>query len=790
MKFTLSWLKEYLDTNSSLEEISKTLTNIGLEVESIEDKSKTHNYFSVAKIIDAKAHENSTKLKICQVQTIDSENPLQIICGASNARSGIKVAYAPIGAIIPANQMVIKKAKIAGVESNGMLCSSEELKLEGDSEGIIEIEDKYEIGTKITDIYGLNDAIIEINVTPNRGDCLGIYGIARDLSASGIGKLKNLELAEIKSQFPFPLDVKNNAIEACPFAAFRKIRNVKNCESPKWLKDKLSSVGINSISAIVDITNFVMIALNRPMHAYDAKKIEDFIDIRFAKNEEKFTSLKKEELVLDDKILLISDSKKAVGVAGVIGSNNSSCDLETDEIILESAFFNPSTIAYSGRKLNILSDARYRFERGVDINSCVQGIELATKLILEICGGEASEIKLSGQEIQQNKIIEFDLNKIKKLIGVEITKEKVSEILLKLNFFNKEISENKLLVSIPSNRHDISQQEDLVEEVVRIFGYDKIIPQKLEIEETRSINNKIRQVRSKLITNGLIETINWSFCDENLIDLFTEKNNQLLLANPIALQLNYMRPNLIIGLLESYRKNSLRNFSDLSLFEIGKIFLGTKESEQKLMISGLRAGKNKQQDHYRDQRDFDIFDVKKDFFDIVDIYGIRAESLQIDVSNPPKYYHPHRFAALKLGKNPIGYFGEIHPKITKKFDLKNRINVFEIFADNFPTTTKSSSKNFVINDLQNVERDFAFLVNDELAVGELVKTIYNCDKQLIKEVNIFDIFSGQNISQGKKSVALRVKIQPLEKTLTSEEIDVISKKIIDAAAKFYGAVLR
>lgn len=293
MKFTLSWLKEYLDTNSSLEEISKTLTNIGLEVESIEDKSKTHNYFSVAKIIDAKAHENSTKLKICQVQTIDSENPLQIICGASNARSGIKVAYAPIGAIIPANQMVIKKAKIAGVESNGMLCSSEELKLEGDSEGIIEIEDKYEIGTKITDIYGLNDAIIEINVTPNRGDCLGIYGIARDLSASGIGKLKNLELAEIKSQFPFPLDVKNNAIEACPFAAFRKIRNVKNCESPKWLKDKLSSVGINSISAIVDITNFVMIALNRPMHAYDAKKIEDFIDIRFAKNEEKFTSLKK-----------------------------------------------------------------------------------------------------------------------------------------------------------------------------------------------------------------------------------------------------------------------------------------------------------------------------------------------------------------------------------------------------------------------------------------------------------------------------------------------------------------
>ncbi|MBU6339471.1 MAG: phenylalanine--tRNA ligase subunit beta [Rickettsiales bacterium] len=790
MKFTLSWLKEYLDTKASLEEICKTLTDIGLEVESVADKTKTYGYFSVAKIIEAKPHENSTKLKICQVQTIDSKAPLQIICGAANARTGIKVAYAPIGSVIPANQMVIKKAKIAGVESNGMLCSTEELELEGNSEGIIEIDDKYEIGTKITDIYGLNDATIEINVTPNRGDCLGVYGIARDLSASGIGTLKNIEITETKSQFSFKADVVNNAIEACPFAAFRSIKNVKNCESPKWLKDKLSSVGVNSISAIVDITNFVMLTLNRPMHSYDASKIEGVIDIRFAENNEKFTSLKKEEFVLDDKILLISDSKKAVGIAGIIGSNNSSCEFETNEIILESAFFNPSNIAYAGRKLSILSDARYRFERGVDINSCLLGIEFATKLILEICGGEASEIKLVGKQEQNNKTIEFDLNKIKKLIGIEISETKASEILSKLNFSSKKISENKLLVSVPSNRHDVSQVEDLIEEVIRIFGYNNVTPQKLDVEQVTNINNKVRQVRSSLATSGLIETINWSFCDDNLIDSFADKNDQLLLANPIAAQLNYMRPNLIIGLLESYRKNSLRNFSDLSLFEIGKIFLGTKESEQKLMVSGIRAGKNKEQDHYHDQRDFDIFDVKKDFMKVMEIYGIRQESLQIDALNPPKYYHPHRFAALKLGKNLIGYFGEIHPTIIKKFDLKNRVNAFEVFIDNLPQVTKSSNKNFVINDLQNVERDFAFLVNDEIAVGELTKTISNCDKQLIKEVNIFDIFSGKNIPQGKRSVALRVRIQPLEKTLTSEEIDAISKKIIDAAAKFYGATLR
>jgi len=787
MKFNLSWLKEYLDTNASLEEICAKLTSIGLEVESVEDKAKILAPFAVAKILEAKPHENSTKLQICSVQTADSATPLQIICGAPNARSGIKVAYAPIGSVIPTNQMVIKKAKIAGVESNGMLCSARELALGNEDAGIIEIDEKWEIGSKITDVYSLNDAVIEINVTPNRGDCLGIFGIARDLAASGIGSLKNPEIKKTNGAFALSLPINNKASDSCGFAAFRQIKNVKNCESPKWLKDKLQSLGMNSISAIVDVTNYVMICLNRPMHAYDASKIDAELQIRYAKNDEKFISLKNEEFVLDEKILVISDSKKAVGIAGVIGSSNSSCDLETKDILLEAAFFSPSTISYSGRKLNILSDARFRFERGVDDATCESGIDLATQLILEICGGEASEVKIIGQK-SENQKISFDVNKIEKLIGIKVEQNKAFEILQNLGFAPQNKSTSEIIVSIPSHRHDVSQEQDLIEEVVRIYGYNNIIAKQLPVEQVVDANNLIHKARKYLASQGMIETISWSFVDENLVEFFAKKNAQLILQNPISIEMNHMRPTLAIGLLESYKKNVARNFSNLSLFEIGNIF---DEQGQKLMISGIRAGKNKEPNHYHDERDFDIFDVKKDFLGVVEIFGLRAESLQLSTSDAPKYYHPHRFAALKLGKNTIGYFGEIHPQIAKKFDLKNRVNIFEIFADNLPNQQKSGSfKAFTINDLPVVERDFAFLVNKDQAVGEMVKTIQNCDKQLIKEVEIFDIFSGKNIAEDKKSVALRIKIQSENKTMTSEEIDVIGKKIIEAVGKFYGASLR
>ncbi len=787
MKLTLSWLKEHLETSATLEEICAKLTSIGLEVESVEDKAKILAPFAVAKILEATPHENSTKLKICQVQTADSATPLQIICGAPNARTGLKVAYAPIGSVIPTNQMVIKKAKIAGVESNGMLCSARELGLGNEDAGIIEIDEKWEIGTKITEVFGLSDAVIEINVTPNRGDCLGIVGIARDLAATGIGTLKNPQIKKLERQFSSAIEIKNEAPDACNYAAFRHLKNVKNCESPKWLKEKLGAIGVNSISAIVDVTNYVMLVLNRPMHAYDAAKINGALSIRFAKNNEKFTSLKNDEFILDEKMLVIADEQKTLGLAGIIGAANSCCDLETSEILLESAFFALTTIAYAGRKLNILSDARFRFERGVDEATCESGIDLATQLILEICGGEVAETKISGAKSAAKKI-EFDLTKIKKLIGLEIASEKAEQILLDLGFALEKVTDEKLLVTIPTHRHDISLNQDLIEEVVRIFGYETISKTALPSNfSEKSSPNILHQVRSRLAASGMIETISWSFVDANLVEIFAEKNEKLILKNPISIELNHMRPTLAMGLLESYRKNVLRNFADLSLFEIGNVFA----SDQKSMIAGLRAGKNKEQNHFHDERDFDVFDVKKDFFDVIEIFGLKAESLQMSASDAPKYYHPHRFAALKLGKNLVGYFGEIHPAIAKKFDLKNRVNLFEIFVDALPQAQKSSSrKSFVINDLQLVERDFAFLVNKDQAIGDLIKTIANCDKQLISDVNIFDIFSGKNIAEDKKSVALRVKIQPIEKTLTSDEIDAISKKIIEAVAKFYGATLR
>jgi len=785
MKFSLSTLKEFFDTSATLEEICSTLTDIGLEVENCEDKAKNLAQFSVAQIIEAKPHENSNKLKICLVKTAENKEPLQIICGASNARSGIKVAYAPIGSIIPSNQMLIKKAKIAGVESNGMLCSAKELAIGNEDVGIIEIDEKFEIGTKISEVFSLNDAIIEINVTPNRGDCLGVYGIARDLSATNIGKIKPLDIPTISPKFNFEYKIDNNAPSACGFAVFRILKNVKNRPSPKWLVDKLNYVGINSISAVVDITNYVMHVLNRPMHAYDCTKIKDSITIRFANENENFISLKNEQYLLENKILTICDNQKILSLAGIIGGLQSCCDIDSSQILLESAFFNQSTISYSGRKLNIHSESRHRFERGVDQKTCQQGIEMATKLILEICGGEASEIKLVGK-IDNQKTIKFDFKKIVELIGINIDKEIVLKILNSLGFK----IDNDFNIEVPSHRHDIFSSEDIVEEIIRIYGYNKINKQELKItnnyyQKTLDLNHKARFCLS---SRGMIETINWSFNDDKLIEIFGKINENLILENPISSEMNHMRTSLVIGLVNSYKKNYLRNFQNLSLFEIGNIF---DNNIQKNMIAGLRAGKNKEQNHYHDYRDFDIFDVKKDFLEIIDIFNIRPESLQIIDNSAPTYYHPFRSAKIILGKTIIGYFGEIHPQIVNKFDLKNRLNFFEIFTDNIPKINKSNiRKTFISNDLPVVERDFAFIVDKNLNIETLIRSINNIEKNLIKEINIFDIYSGANIDSNKKSVAFRIKIQSSEKTLTSDEIENISTKIIAVAINNHQAVLR
>lgn len=794
MKFTQSWLEEYIQFDATTAQLIEKLTAIGLEVEEYEDYAASYADFRVAKVIDAVKHENSDKLSICKVENHKGDI-LQIVCGAKNVRAGIKIALAPIGSIIPANKMVIKKAKVAGVESHGMICSASELLVGEDGDGIIEIDDKYEVGTLISEIYGLNDAIIDVNITPNRGDCLGVYGVARDLAAAGFGKLISPEIKTVESKFAPDFNAKIAANKGCEMALFRKIKDVKNCQSPDWLKNKLEKVGINSISAIVDITNYVMMVLNRPMHAYDGAKISGDINIRFAQDGEKFLSLNDIDYELNEEILTISDDKNILAIAGVIGSKDSGCSEETNDIILESAFFTPDEVANSGRVLNILSDSRYRFERGVDYKTCQQGIDLATSLILEICGGSAGEIlSVESQNFDKNlRQITFNFNNVKKLIGIDIEESYAVAILSNLGFVAEKTVEN-YIITIPSHRSDVAGEADIIEEIVRIYGYDKIKAEKISLVAKKNDRNFYDEVRSHLVAAGLVENINYSFCDSKFAAEFTDIKEELFIANPIAENLDYMRPNLVIGLLQSYKKNYLRGNQDVANFEIGRVFNGVDKKLQNNVVAGLFAGKNLSKSHYNIDRDQDIFDAKEKLLDLVEILGVKPENLIIDDSNPYCYCHPHRFASFKLGKMVVAYVAQIHPKITKSLGIKKEVYIFEIFIDQFAPKllenfAKVSKKSFISNDLQPVYRDYAFVIDKDSKTGDLIKIIKNCDKKLINNVEIFDIYQGDNLEQGKKSIALRVKIQPQGNSLTTEQIDQISDNIIkQVEAKISGKI--
>lgn len=794
MKFTLSWLFEYIDTKASCEEICIALTNIGLEVESVDDLSKKYNGFSVAQIVEAKPHQDSKKLKICQVKNSQSQDLIQVICGAANARDGIKVAMADIGAIVPNNQMEIKKAKIAGVESCGMLCSAQELDIDNEDDGgIIEIDEKWSIGTPIAEVFGLNDVVIEINVTPNRGDCLGVYGIARDLAAYGIGRLRDIKLPKITTKEKFKFNIDNSAKDLCPNISFCYIKNLQNVQSPDWLKKRLLSVGVNSISAIVDVTNYIMLTFNQPMHAYDASKINgDSINIRLANDNEEFLTLKDQQINLDDQSLVIADDSQILSLAGIIGGKNSACDDQTNQIILEAAFFDDRSVARTGRKYNILSDSRYRFERGVDVKTSEIAINFAINLINQICGGENSNIKVVSDKYN-SKEVKFNIDEFNKIIGIKIEADIAIDILKKLGFELKKITNlgfDEFLLKIPSWRHDISISRDIIEEVIRIYGYNKINNSAIKFEQ--NLDKKINiedQIRVNLVNRNYQEVCSWSFVDSKIIDKFTKFNSNMLLANPISQEMDYLRPNLIIGLLQSLAINFLRGFNDLSFFEIGNVFIENPQLQKKL-ISGVRVGKNKPSDHYNEVREYDFFDVKSDILDLITIFGIRADNIKIDNSNAVKYYHPYRFANLYLGKKIIGYIGELNPLILKDFDIKERVYGFELFVDNLPKPNVKIAKPYQISDFQESIRDFAFLIDNDMAIGGLIDDIYKIDRNLIQNVVIFDIYRGQKIADDKKSIALRVSIQSLEKTLTSAEIDNISNQIIDLIESKYQANLR
>lgn len=814
MKFTFKWLKEYLDTEATITEICDKLDQIGLEVEEVVDNTEKLKDFNCVLVEEVQNHPDSDHLHICKVKTAKNE-VLQIVCGAPNVKSGMKAILAPIGSIIPNGDFKISKSKIRGVESCGMLCSEKELGIGEDHNGIIELDNNTEIGENIAKIKNIDDAVIDINITPNRGDCCGVYGIARDLSATGIGKLKEFKDYTIEAKTPSPIKVEIRD-ENCLEFAIRYIKDVKNCESPEWLKNKLNAIGITPKSAIVDITNYVMFVLNRPLHCYDADKICESIIVKKSQGGEKFLALDKNEYTLiKDSILITDKNNDILGLAGIIGGNKSATTMETQNIVLESAVFEPISIAKTARSLNINTDAKFRFERGIDFKTTELALNFATYLILNICGGESSEIikaaTCSDSHVCPNgsskkledRVIDFDISSVELILGLKIERQSIIEILKNLGYIVTENVKNlnELHLVIPSWRNDILIKENVVEDIIRIYSYSELkgikitnekISDEKEYVDNKLFYDKMWQVSSLLASHGMTEVISWSFIKEDLAADFAEINDNLRLQNPLNNNLAYMRPTMVPCLLTIAKKNQDNAIENISIFEKGKIFISEKPEGQKRVIAGIRTGLTCEKDVFNTSREYDIYDVKKDIFDILKIFNISGDSLII-TNDVPKYYHPERSGAIKMGNIILGVFGEIHPLQVNKIGLKHRVNAFELFIDNLPKLKEQKTtqkKKYVLNDLQPVYRDFAFIIDSDLNVGKIVEVVKKINKDLIKEVHIFDIYQGKNMEKNKKSISFSVKIQPTVRTLTGDEIDFISNKIIEEITDKFNGILR
>ncbi len=807
MKFTLSWLKQHLDTDATLEQISEKLTDIGLEVEEIEDKEKIYAPFKVAYIESAEPHPDADRLKVLQVKTADY-GILQVVCGAPNAKAGMYGIFAPEGTYIPGLDVTLKKSKIRGIESNGMMVSEKEMCLSDEHNGIIELEGDYKIGTPMAEIFGLDDALIDIAITPNRADCAGVRGIARDLAAAGLGKLEDLNNTKITGNFDSPITVSLKFAEEnkhhCPLFLGRYIKNVKNVQSPEWLRKKIESVGLRSISALVDITNYMTLDLNRPLHVYDADKLKGNINVRSAKSGEKLEALDGKNYELCEGQIVIADDSGAIALGGIIGGVETECTEDTVNVFLEAAYFDPYRIARTGRDLQIESDARYRFERGIDSQFTFDGIEIATRLITEICGGEVSNIVQAGDIPESTKTISFNPALVKKLTGMEIAKDKQKEILNSLGFqVKKETSESWQIIT-PSWRPDIWGQPDIVEEVARIWGYNNLPETSLQKDEviTRSAETKIsslsRKARIVLASIGLNECVTYSFMDKETALKFGANDNDnadnLTLINPISSDWNQMRPSILPNLIKAAANNVDKGYGNVCLFEVGPVFKSLKPEGQEIVASGIRQGQkaNKHWSSPEESREFDLYDAKSDVYQALKAMNCPTDNLQI-VREAPEYYHPGRSGVLKMGKNIIAYFGEIHPQIIDDIDVKAPVVGFEIFINNIPVPRKKKStakKLLQLSQFQPVNRDFAFIVDENVLAGDIERAAKSSDKKSIISVNIFDVYQGKGVEEGKKSIAINVTLQPIEKTFTDEEIEQISAKIIDNVSKRTGASLR
>ena len=801
MKITYDWLKDHLKISAKEDKLLEKLTDIGLEVESIENLSEGLDLFKVAKIIKTEKHPNADRLKVCDVD-VGNKEIKKVVCGAANAREGLLTVYAPPGAIIPKNKTKLVVAKIRDVTSYGMLCSESELNLSDESDGITELSSsKYAKNVGKSYFSKPSSNLIDLSITPNRPDCLGVRGIARDLSAAGFGNLKPEKDKKIKSNKKQTLKVKitKEKNQGCLSFGSCLITNVKNTESPQWLKDKLISIGQKPISAIVDITNYVMIDINRPLHAYDADKIDKGIIVRNSKSGEEFTALDNKNYKLDDGMCVISDNKGVLGLGGIIGGTRSGTELDTKNVLLESAYFDPRSIRKTAKKLNIDTDAKFRFERGIDQLSIEDGLNKAAFLIKEICGGEISKIDIQKIESYKNKVIKFEPKTFEKITGFKISTKEMINILEKLGFKLKK--EKKFFkLSVPSWRPDIVQEIDIVEELVRISGYEKIKIENPIKERSKNTLNPTQKLfhflQRAVASKGYLEAITWSFTDSKYNDHFKEANKEIKIVNPISSELGVLRNSIFSNLAMYMSKNLDRGIKDLSIFEIGPIFYGSQPGEQNTVVCGLSAGKKSRLSWIEKERNVDVFDIKRDVIQTLVEAGYDSEKFYID-DESPSYYHPGKSGRIFLnkGKDKVAaYFGEIHPNIIKTLDIKTESLVgFEIFLDNLKLPKKplkDQKTKYSVSDFQKSERDFAFIVDKKISVQDLVSVISNIDKNLISNIKVFDVYEGDNIPENQKSVAISVTIQSLEKTLTDNDLEKINNLIIETVENKTGAKIR
>ena len=801
MKFTIGWLKEHLDTKFKDSEIIEKLTDVGLEVESFEKVSSDLDNFKVAKIINAEQHPNADKLKVCDVD-IGEQDTVKVVCGAPNAKKDLLTVYAGPGSVIPKNNMKLTVSKIRGVTSYGMLCSESELNLSDESDGITELKsNKY--SDKVGKIFFKNNTekVIDLSITPNRPDCLGVRGVARDLAAAGVGKLKHTSNINIKNNGAqkIKVSITKEKNQGCTIFGSCLIKDVANKESPKWLKDKIESLGQKPISAIVDITNYVMLDLNRPLHAYDADKIDKEIIVRNSVKGETFEALDNKEYKLDNDMCVISDKSGVLGLGGIIGGTRSGTELNTKNILLESAYFLPRSIRKTSKLLNIDTDAKFRFERGIDPQSIELGLKKASKLITEICGGKVSKFDVQKIKKDKKNKIKFKISLFERIAGFKVKDKEIIKILIDLGF---EVSKKKLELElkIPSWRPDITQPIDIVEEIVRIKGFNNIRtlePDKTRFKATLNKQQKLFHfLQRSVASKGYFETVTWSFTDSKLNNLFKENYKEIKIVNPISSDLDVLRNSIFSNLTSYLKKNLDRGFKDVSLFEIGPIFKDNKPGEQLTVIGAIKSGKISRLNWNEENRSVDLFDAKKDVIQTLVEAGYDRQNLFVREKSP-SYYHPGKSGSVYLNKDdidPVAYFGEIHPNIIKKIDIKTEALVgFEIYLDYLKDKKlklKDLKSQFKFSDYQKSDRDFAFVVDKHFKAQDLIDIISSIDESLIKSVKIFDVYEGENIPKDKKSIALNVTIQSSEKTLEESDLEKINKLIISTVETKSGAKIR